>query len=73
MQTTIKFLTSKKYVSHDLRSFEKPVNTWFVILAFIIHTSRIKIDKNTEVKLQKDMFVELGKIVHFHFNKVTLK
>jgi hypothetical protein len=73
MQTTIKFLTSKNYVSHDWKSFDKTINTSFVIWVFIIQTSRIKIDKNKEVKLQKDMFVDFGKIVHYHFNKVTLK
>lgn len=37
----------------------------------IVHTSRIKIDKNTEVRIQQDMLVDLGKVVHYHFNKVT--
>lgn len=39
----------------------------------IVHTSRIKIDKNTEVRIQQDMLVDLGKVVHYHFNKVTHK
>jgi predicted component of type VI protein secretion system len=39
----------------------------------IVHTSRIKIDKNTEVQIQQDMLVDLGKVVHYHFNKVTHK
>lgn len=37
----------------------------------IVHTSRIKIDMNTEVQIQQDMLVDLGKVVHYHFNKVT--
>jgi len=39
----------------------------------VVHTSRIKIDKNTEVRIQQDMLVDLGKVVHYHFNKVTHK
>ena len=37
----------------------------------IVHTSRIKIDKNTEIQIQQDMLVDLGKVVHYHFDKVT--
>lgn len=37
----------------------------------IVHTSRIKIDKMTEVQIQQDMLVDLGKVVHYHFDKVT--
>jgi hypothetical protein len=46
---------------------------YFVRDLGIVHTSRIKIDKNTEVQLQQDMLVDLGKVVHYHFNKVTHK
>lgn len=44
---------------------------YFVRDLGIVHTSRIKIDKNTEVQIQQDMLVDLGKVVHYHFNKVT--
>jgi len=37
----------------------------------IVHTSRIKVDKNTEIQIQQDMLVDLGKVVHYHFDKVT--
>lgn len=37
----------------------------------IVHTSRIKIDKNSEIQIQQDMLVDLGKVVHYHFDKVT--
>ena len=46
---------------------------YFVRDLGIVHTSRIKIDKNTEVRIQQDMLVDLGKVVHYHFNKVTHK
>ena len=39
----------------------------------IVHTSRIKIDKVTEVQIQQDALVDLGKVVHYHFDKVTHK
>jgi hypothetical protein len=44
---------------------------YFVRDLGIVHTSRIKIDKNTEIQIQQDMLVDLGKVVHYHFNKVT--
>jgi len=37
----------------------------------IVHTSRIKIDKSTKIQLQQDTLVDLGKVVHYHFDKVT--
>ena len=37
----------------------------------IVHTSRIKIDKSSEIQIQQDMLVDLGKVVHYHFDKVT--
>jgi hypothetical protein len=39
----------------------------------VVHTSRIKIDKTTEVQIQQDALVDLGKVVHYHFDKVTHK
>ena len=46
---------------------------YFVRDLGIVHTSRIKVEKNTEVQIQQDMLVDLGKVVHYHFNKVTHK
>lgn len=37
----------------------------------VVHTSRVKVDKNTEIQLQSDMLVDLGKVVHYQFDKVT--
>jgi len=37
----------------------------------VVHTSRVKVDKNTEIQLQQDMLVDLGKVVHYQFDKVT--
>lgn len=46
---------------------------YFVRDLGIVHTSRIKIEKNTEIQVQSDMLVDFGKVVHYHFNKVTHK
>lgn len=37
----------------------------------VVHTSRIKVDKTTEVRIQQDSLIDLGKVVHYHFDKVT--
>ena len=34
-----------------------------------VHTSRIKLDKRAEVQIQKGSIVDLGKVVHYHFDK----
>jgi hypothetical protein len=39
----------------------------------VVHTSRIKIDKSAEIQIQEDSLVDLGKVVHYHFDKVTHK
>lgn len=44
---------------------------YFVRDLGVVHTSRIKIDKTTEVQIQQDTLVDLGKVVHYHFDKVT--
>jgi len=31
----------------------------------VVHTSRVKVDKSTEIQLQQDMLVDLGKVVHY--------
>merc|ERR1719272_2503979 len=36
-----------------------------------VHTSRIKLDKRSEVQIQKGSIVDLGKVVHYHFDKAT--
>lgn len=35
-----------------------------------VHTSRIKLDKRAEVQVHKGSIVDLGKVVHYHFDKV---
>lgn len=35
-----------------------------------VHTSRIKLDLDTEVQLHQDCVVDVGKIVHYHFDKL---
>ena len=37
----------------------------------IVHTSRIKVDINTSIQIQGDTLIDLGKVVHYHFDKVT--
>ena len=34
-----------------------------------VHTSRVKLDKRSEVQIQKGSIVDLGKVVHYHFDK----
>jgi predicted component of type VI protein secretion system len=34
-----------------------------------VHTSRVKLDKRAEVRIQKGSIVDLGKVVHYHFDK----
>jgi len=35
-----------------------------------VHSSRIKLDKECEVQIQKGSVVDLGKVIHYHFDKV---
>ena len=35
-----------------------------------VHNSRIKLDNKCEVQIQKGSVVDLGKVVHYHFDKV---
>mmetsp|Transcript_29109 Transcript_29109/g.36081 ORF Transcript_29109/g.36081 Transcript_29109/m.36081 type:complete len:206 (-) Transcript_29109:571-1188(-) len=39
----------------------------------VVHTSRIKVDMNTQLQIQQDALIDLGKVVHYHFDKVTHK
>ena len=39
----------------------------------IVHTSRIKVDINSSIQIQQDTLIDLGKVVHYHFDKVTHK
>jgi predicted component of type VI protein secretion system len=34
-----------------------------------VHTSRVKLDKRSEIQIQKGSIVDLGKVVHYHFDK----
>ena len=36
-----------------------------------VHTSRVKLDKRSEIQVQKGSIVDLGKVVHYHFDKAT--
>jgi len=36
-----------------------------------VHNSRVKLDQQCEVQIQKDSVVDLGKVVHYHFDKVV--
>lgn len=35
-----------------------------------VHTTRIKLDLNSDVQLHQDCVVDIGKIVHYHFDKL---
>ena len=37
----------------------------------VVHTSRIKVDMNTNIQIQQDALIDLGKVVHYHFDKVS--
>lgn len=37
----------------------------------IVHTSRIKVDSSIAIQIQQDSLIDLGKVVHYHFDKVT--
>jgi hypothetical protein len=37
----------------------------------VVHTSRIKVDMKTSIQIQQDTLIDLGKVVHYHFDKVT--
>ena len=36
-----------------------------------VHTSRVKLDKRAEIQIQKGSIVDLGKVVHYHFDQAT--
>jgi len=36
-----------------------------------VHNSRVKLDNKVEVQIQKGSVVDLGKVVHYHFDKVV--
>jgi len=36
-----------------------------------VHNSRVKLDTRCEVQIQKGSVVDLGKVVHYHFDKVV--
>lgn len=36
-----------------------------------VHNSRVKLDEKCEVQIQKGSVVDLGKVVHYHFDKVV--
>lgn len=36
-----------------------------------VHNSRVKLDTKCEVQIQKGSVVDLGKVVHYHFDKVV--
>lgn len=38
-----------------------------------VHTSRVKLDKRSEVQIQKGSIIDLGKVVHYHFDKAIHK
>ena len=37
----------------------------------VVHTSRIKVDMKTKIQIQQDTLIDLGKVVHYHFDKAT--
>ena len=39
----------------------------------VVHTSRIKVEMGIEVQLQQGSIVDLGKVVHYHFDKATFQ
>lgn len=36
-----------------------------------VHNSRVKLDSKVEVQIQRGSVVDLGKVVHYHFDKVV--
>ena len=39
----------------------------------VVHKSRLRLDDKLEVQIQKGTVVDLGKVVHYHFDKVLHK
>ena len=42
---------------------------YFIRDVGFVHASRLKLDTRVEVQLQKGALVDLGKVVHYHFDK----
>jgi len=36
-----------------------------------VHASRLKLDLKTEAQIHEDCVVDIGKIVHYHFDKLS--
>ena len=36
-----------------------------------VHTTRVKLDIKTEAQLQEGSIVDVGKVIHYHFDKLT--
>ena len=69
--------TSHYHIPNDKKLWE----TEFMILCIggkyyirdmgFVHTTRLKLDTQCEVQIQKGSVVDLGKVVHYHFDKLV--
>ena len=68
--------TSHFHIPNDKKLWETQfmicsIDGKFYIRDFgFVHTTRLKLDTKCEVQLQKGSVVDLGKVVHYHFDKV---
>jgi hypothetical protein len=68
--------TSHFHIPNDKKLWETQfmicsIDGKFYIRDFgFVHTTRLKLDTRCEVQLQKGSVVDLGKVVHYHFDKV---
>jgi hypothetical protein len=69
--------TSNYHIPNDKKLWETQFivcsrnGQYFIRDMGFVHNSRVKLDQNCEVQIQKDSVVDLGKVVHYHFDKVV--
>lgn len=68
--------TSHFHIPNDKKLWETQfmicsIDGKFYIRDFgFVHTTRLKLDTRVEVQIQKGSVIDLGKVVHYHFDKV---
>lgn len=68
--------TSHFHIPNDKKLWETQfmicsIDGKFYIRDFgFVHTTRLKLDTRCEVRIQKGSVIDLGKVVHYHFDKV---
>ena len=60
----------KKLLDSQILIFSKNGKYYIRDLGYV-HTSRIKLDLKSEYRLQENSIVDIGKVVHYKFDKLT--